>query len=279
MEIIFKKVSFTYPGDKEILKNIDITIKNNKITFIMGKNGSGKTTLIQLLNGLLIPTSGVVQIDEFTITSKEKNYNLNKLRSKVGVVFQFPEDQFFNFTVKEEISYSLKQFNYRLNEIDKHVLNSLKLVGLNASYRDLNPFKLSKGEMRKVAIASILAFNPKVIVLDEPTIGLDNNSKENLIKVIKKLKNKYNKTIIIVSHDLDFINALADNIVLLNNGEVFLNDSKNNVFKNKKTFDKIGLKVPNTILFAQLVKEKHNIKLPYRNDIDDLIKDIYRNAK
>ena len=281
MEVKFNHVFYVYNEktalSKMALGDIDTTFKEGKITSIMGKSGSGKTTLIELINALIIPTKGNIQVGSRIISKTRKIKNINNLRYKIGLVFQMPEEQFFCSTVKEEIEFGMKYFNKSVKSIEKHVSDALIMMGLDDSYLNRNPFTLSSGEMRKVAIASILAFNPKVIILDEPTIGLDNKSKENLIKIIKLLKNRYKKTIIVVSNDADLLLKISDHVILLNKGKIVLEGNKYDFFK--QDISKYGLKRPKIIEFEQLVLEKKGIKIGYRDDINDLMKDVYRYVK
>ena len=207
MEIKLKNVDYIYnegtPFSNKVLEDINLDLNEEKIIGIIGKSGSGKTTLVQLLNGLFIPSKGNIQVDDFIIRKGMKLGNINNLRRKVGLVFQFPEEQFFNPTVKDEISFALKYFKYKSDRINKQVSDALTMVGLDNEYLSRNVFNLSGGEKRKIAIASILVFNPKIVILDEPTVGLDYKSKKRMMELIKKLKERYNKTIIIVSHDVD----------------------------------------------------------------------------
>lgn len=281
MEVKFNHVFYVYnektPLSKMVLGDINTTFKEGKITGIMGKSGSGKTTLIELINALIIPTKGNIQVGSRVISKTRKIKNINNLRYKIGLVFQVPEEQFFCKTVKEEIEFGMKYFKKSVKSIEKHVSDALIMMGLDDSYLNRNPFTLSSGEMRKVAIASVLAFNPKIIILDEPTIGLDNKSKENLIKIIKLLKNRYKKTIIIVSNDTDLLLKISDNVILLDKGKIILEGNKYDVFK--QDISKYGLKRPKIIEFEQLVLEKKGIKIGYRDDINDLMKDVYRYVK
>ena len=283
MEIKYNNVSYVYndktPLKKLALKNINLTIQEGKVNALIGTSGSGKTTLIELLNSLLVPTKGEVIVDKDVIAQKGHIKNISALRRKVGIVFQFPEEQFFNLTVKKEIEFGLISFNYRTNEKEKRVSDALKMVGLDDSYLERDPFKLSNGEKRKVAIASILVFNPKIIVFDEPTIGLDYDSKKNLIKLIRLLKNRYNKTIIIISHDIDFIHSISDYVILLDNGQVILTGNKYDTLGNPAVLKKYNLPVPKVIEFSYKVLKNKGIKMGYRDDINDLLKDIYRYAK
>ena len=281
MEVKFNDVYYVYnektPLSKMVLGNINTTFKEGTISGIIGKSGSGKTTLIELINDLIITTKGKIEPKSNIISKTRKIRNINNLRYKIGLVFQVPEEQFFCNTVKEEIEFGMKYFRKTVKSIEKHVKDALLMVGLDDSYLNRNPFTLSSGEMRKVAIASILAFNPKVIILDEPTIGLDNQSKNNLIKIIKLLKNRYKKTVIIVSNDTDLLLKIADHIVLLDKGKIIFDGNKYDVFK--QDLEKYGLKRPKIIEFEQMVLEKKNIKIGYRDDINDLMKDVYRYVK
>lgn len=283
MEIKFNNVGFSYnektPLKKEVLKNIDIKIEEGKISGIIGKSGSGKTTLMEMINALIIPTVGNITIDKYVIEKNRKILNINDLRFNIGLVFEFPEEQFFNTTVKKEIEFGLKYFKYKTDKIDARVSDALKMVGLDDSYLSRDPFSLSSGEKRKVAIASILAFNPKVVILDEPTIGLDSNSKDNLVKLIKILKNKYQKTIIVVSHDVDLLHKLVDHLFVIYNKEIVMQGNKYDVFKEVDKLKKYGLCVPKIIEFSNKVLVEKQIKMGYRDDINDLIKDIYRYVK
>ena len=281
MEVKFNHVFYVYnektPLSKIVLSNINATFKEGKITSIMGKSGSGKTTLIELINALIIPSKGNIQVGSRVISKTRKIKNINNLRYKIGLVFQVPEEQFFCKTVKEEIEFGMKYFNKSVKSIQKHISDALIMMELDDSYLNRNPFTLSSGEMRKVAIASVLAFNPKVIILDEPTIGLDNKSKENLIKIIKLLKNRYKKTIIVVSNDADLLLKISDHVILLDKGKIVLEGNKYDVFK--QDIEKYSLKRPKIIEFEQFVLEKKGIKIGYRDDINDLMKDVYRYVK
>ncbi len=283
MEIRYDNVSYVYNPKtalkKVALKDINLTIQDSKINAVIGTSGSGKTTLVELLNSLLVPTKGKVIVDKDIISEKSQIKNINTLRRKVGIVFQFPEEQFFNLTVKKELEFGLLSFNYRTNEIDKRVSDALKMVGLDDSYLDRDPFKLSNGEQRKVAIASILIVNPKIIIFDEPTIGLDYESKKNFIKLIRMLKNRYNKTIIIISHDIDFIHNISDYVILLDKGKLILTGNKYDILGNPDVLKEYNLPVPKVVEFSYKVLKNKGIKMGYRDDVNDLLKDIYRYAK
>lgn len=279
MEVIFDNVGFVYTDNatfiKPILNNINIQFKKNSINVVTGKSGSGKTTLIELIDALQLPTKGNIKVGN-RIIDQRKVKNINNLRNKVGIVFQFPEEQFFSNTVEKEIEFGIKHLNKSVKDIKKHILDALIMVGLDETYLNKSPYLLSSGEKRKIAIASVLAFNPKLLILDEPTIGLDNESVNNIIKILKLLKNRYDKTIIIVSKDTDFIHKIADYVVVLNDGKLVLEGNKYEVFTSN--VESYGIKKPKIIEFEQLAREK-GIRLLYRDDINDLMKDVYRHVK
>ena len=283
MEIKFQDVSFVYntinSSKDSILQNINYTFESGKVYGIIGKSGSGKTTMIQLINGLLLPTSGKVSVGKYKLQNGSKLRNMNGLRSNIGLVFQFPEEQFFCSAVKEEIQFGMKCFNVKTDMLDKHTSDALKLVGLDDSFLDRDPFSLSHGQMRKVALASILAYNPNIVILDEPTVGLDDNDKKNLIKIIRNLKLRYKKTVIVVSHDTDFLLKITDQVLLLEKGTIKLSGDKYSVLGNEKALKASNIKVPDILAFSNLVKKKKNINIGHRDDINDLIKDIYRYVK
>lgn len=285
MEVKFEQVNYTYTDKSSskinILNDIYLEFKPGRITSLVGRSGSGKTTLAELSNALILPTDGKVNIGKYLITKSgvDESCNINTIRINVGLVFQFPEEQFFNMTIRDEVSFGMKFFNYRMSEMEKRTLDALRMVGLDEEYLDRNPFTLSNGEKRKVAIASILVFNPKVIILDEPTIGLDAISKKNLIQLIRRLKVRYNKTIVLISHDIDLVHSISDYVYVLNNGSIALQGDKYSVFKQIDKLKECGLRAPKMIEFSNLVLNKKGIKMGYRDEINDLIKDIYRYVK
>lgn len=272
MEIKFDKVNFTYKKinycEHEVLKNINIKLKAGKINAIVGKSGSGKTTLLELITGILKPTTGKVLIDEKEID------NLNNAFD-IGYVSQ-DNNQFLQKTVKEELEMLLKLYNYKLKEKKKRINDSLIMVGLNEKYLNLNINNLSSGEKKKLALASALILNPSILIIDEPIIGLDRKTKEELKKIFRILKTRYNKTIIFVSNNLDFVLEVADYVYVLYDKEIVLEGKKIDVLSKTDILKKYGIIGPNITSFENLVLTKKQIKIGYRYEINDLIKDIYR---
>lgn len=260
MEI--KNISFTYPNGNTILKNINLKIEQGTITGIIGPNGSGKTTLLDIMANLIKPTNGEIICNT----------------NNIGYLFQDTKSCFFTNTVKHEIEMSAVAHEYKLKQLDKRIKDVLKIVNLDEDILNKNPLTLNDRDTKLVGLATILIHNPKIIILDEPTINLDNKDILEFIKLIKMLKNRYHKTIIIVSHDMDLIHKLVDNIVVLYNGEVVLYGNKYQVFNDSKLLKKYGLLPPHIMLFRSKVLNKKGIKLEYREEINDLIKDIFRHV-
>ena len=283
MEVKFEHVDFSYQKvnctTKNVLHDLNVCFSSGKIHGIVGKSGSGKTTLLEMIDLLILPTNGKIKIGNYMIEFGNTFENVNDLRFQIGFVFQLPEEQFFNPTVYDELAFSLQFYRYHLDDIQKRISDALKMVGLNDTYLEKNPFHLSNGEKRKVAIAAALVYNPKILLLDEPTVGLDGKSKDSLLKLLRMLKNRYHKTIIIASHDTDFLHRIVDDVYVLYNQNIVLSGDKYEVFKNSKELKKYGVKSPKIIEFSNKVLEKRKIKIGYRDEMNDLIKDIYRYVK
>lgn len=281
MEIKMKNVDYVYKKinyqEKLVLKNINIKFDCGKINVIIGASGSGKSTLLNLLNQEIIPTKGKIIVDQYTITNNNDLKNID--RSIIGFVLQNPSDQFFNSTVREELIVTMQMNNYIPNQMNKRILDVLKMVHLEEDTLIRNPNSLSESEKRKLAIAQALICNPKILVLDEPVNSFDEKTKEEYLKLFRLLTKRYNKTIIIASNDLNFVHKIADKVFVLNQNEIVLQGDKYEVFKDTRLLKKYGLIPPYTMLFSNLVKEKKNIKIGYRDEINDLIKDIYRYVK
>ena len=275
MEVKFDNVNFYYDKKSKlkVLDSIKLGIKSNTIVGITGKSGSGKTTLVEVMCGIITPTSGKVTIGDIVINKKHL-YDDNSLKNKIGYVTQNSEDQIFNSTVKEELTYSFKFLGKTIS--DDKIIEVLDLVGLSSDYLLSNPLTLSTGETRKLTIASTILLDNDIIVLDEPTKGLDHKSVRNIERLIKNLKNNFNKTVIVISRDVEFINRVSDQVVIMNEGKILISGNKYDVFKNIDLLEKYDLSIPNTIKFSTIVLNKKNIKIGYRDEINDLLKDIYR---
>ena len=257
MEIMFDNVSYRN------LKKLSFMLNENKITFIVGESGSGKSTLLSLINDDICDYNGNIVRE-------------NVVFNKIGFLRQNYADYFCFNTIYEEIAFYLKKKRIR-NE--KQVIMALKMVGLDESFLNRSPFKISKGEQKKLALAILLAQKFKVFLLDEPFTNLDDESKKNMIKLFRMMKLKYGKTIVIATTDTDTVLSLADEVIGLNNGKVIFKGDKFELFTNKKLIDDYNINEPEIIRFTNLIKDKKNVKMGYRDDINDLMKDIYRFVK
>lgn len=274
MEVRFNNVNFYYDKKSKIkiLDSINLKIKANTVIGITGKNGSGKTTLLELINALSLPTSGKIMIDNMVI-NKKKEFDKEQLRKMVGYIVQDAETQLFNKTVEEELCYSCRFLKKTVDQ--QKLLTVLDMVGLDESYLVKNPLLLSHGEKRKVAIASTLVLDSDIIMLDEPTNGLDGKSIKSIERLIKYLKS-VGKIVIVVSRDVEFLHKVSDDIVIMHEGKIVLQGNKYDVFKNIQILKQYEIPVPKIIEFSTLVLNKKNIKIGYRDEINDLLKDIYR---
>ncbi len=232
------------PFETEALKGINLEVDKGEFLGIIGHTGCGKTTLLQLLNGLLEPTKGQIFIDGIDIHQNKKK--LREVRKKIGLSFQYPEAQFFEETIFKEIAFGPNNIGVTGKELDERVQKSLKMVDMDYHYyKNRSPFTLSGGEMRRLAIASILAIEPEVVVLDEPTASLDPQSCSKILAVIVNLHQKYGKTIIMVSHNMEIMAALAKRIIVMEKGKVIMDDTPRNIFKYSiEKLENIGLSLP-----------------------------------
>lgn len=271
MAIKFNNVNYL---DK--LKNINCSIEKEKITFLIGSSGVGKTLMSYLMTGLLLPTDGNISVLNNIIDANSKDFNY--IRKNIGYVFQNAENTFFTTSVRKEIEFGLKKYEYKLEHLDDRIEQSLKIVGLPIEYLDNNPFNLSSGEKEKLAIAIALSLNPKILILDEPTIYLDDNSKKELIVLLKKLKERYNKTIVIISNDIDFIMELADNVILLKKGKIILKENIDSLLDNMELLKKNNMESLKILDFINTAEKYKNIKLNKTLDIDELVSEI-KNVK
>ncbi|RRK11738.1 energy-coupling factor ABC transporter ATP-binding protein [Lactiplantibacillus garii] len=255
MAITFKQVDFTYqpgtPFETKALTDINLTIPDGSYTALIGHTGSGKSTLLQHLNALLKPTSGTVTIGERVITPETSNKDLKKLRQHVGIVFQFPESQLFEETVAKDIAFGPQNFGVSEADALKTAAEMLDLVGLDQSLLDRSPFDLSGGQMRRVAIAGVLAMQPRVLVLDEPTAGLDPQGRLDMMEMFAKLRRERDLTVVLVTHQMDDVANYADHVIVMDQGRVVKTGAPREIFKDPQWLVAHQLGLPKTTAFAQ----------------------------
>ena len=256
------------------LKNVSFEIKEHSFVGILGATGSGKSTLIQTFNALLLPTSGSVDIDEFTVLpNKRKNKNIKKLRKHLSLVFQFPEYQLFEETVEKDVAFGLRNFGYKEAEAIEKAHEALKKVGLDETYYQRSPFDLSGGEKRRVAIAGIIAIDPEILILDEPTVGLDPVGCASIMHLIKEM-HEQGKTIIVVTHDMEMVMEFCEKVFVLKQGELIFEGTPNDLFASKENAD-FAIEIPPLFMLVEKLIEK-GMKLDIKSirSSEDLVKQI-----
>ena len=259
MLIQLKDVSYIYspdtPFEVRALDNINLEINEGEFVAIIGHTGSGKSTLIQHFNGLVEPTVGEVIVEGESL--KDSKVNKSKIRQKVGLVFQYPEHQLFEETVAKDVAFGPINLGYSPEEIEVMVEDAMNRVGLPyEEFKDASPMELSGGEKRRAAIAGVLVMNPKVLVLDEPTAGLDPKGRDDILDEIKSIYEKLGITVILVSHSMDDVERLVDRIIVMEGGKVFMDDTPINVFRHEEELVNIGLGVPQITTFMKAIKSK-----------------------
>ena len=258
--VTFKELSYVYAPDMPYkttaLDRVDLDIAEGKITAIIGKTGSGKSTLVQHLNALLLPTSGTLEIEGYTIKAGEKTSKLKELRRKVGLVFQFSEYQLFEETIIKDVAFGPKNFGVSEEEALERAKKALELVGLDPSYYQRSPLDISGGQKRRAAIADILAIEPEIIVLDEPTAGLDPKGAKEMIGLFAMLNKKMHKTIIIVTHDNEIVYDFADDVVLLDGGKVVCKMKAHDFFAERELLESHDIYRPRIVYLKELLKDK-----------------------
>ena len=242
------------PFEKKALNNVSLEIDEGEFIGLIGHTGSGKSTLIQLLNGLLKPSEGEITVGKYCLTDKKTK--LRDVRFNVGLVMQYPEYQLFEETVFKDIAFGPKNMGLDEEEIRHRVEFAANLVGLRPELLDKSPFDLSGGQKRRVAIASVLAMEPKVLILDEPTAGLDPAGRDEILYKIKDMHERMNLTVILVSHSMEDVAKLADRILVMNGGEVEMFGTPREIFKNGDRLTEIGLNVPQVTRIANGLKKR-----------------------
>ena len=259
MGIILDNVSFTYqegtPFASAALSDVSLTIEDGSYTAIIGHTGSGKSTILQLLNGLLVPTKGSVHVFDTLITSTSINKQIRQIRKQVGLVFQFAENQIFEETVLKDVAFGPQNFGVSVEEAEAIAREKLDLVGIDESLFERSPFELSGGQMRRVAIAGILAMEPSILVLDEPTAGLDPIGRKELMTLFEKL-HQDGITIVLVTHLMDDVAEFADQVYVMEKGRLVKSGAPSLVFQNLEFMENIQLGVPKITRFAQRLAER-----------------------
>lgn len=256
--INLKDVSYVYmaggPFEKKALDNVSLSIGKGEFIGLIGHTGSGKSTLIQLLNGLLKPTSGDIIVDGKNLSDKETK--LRDIRFKVGLVMQYPEYQLFEETVYKDIAFGPSNMGLSENEIKERVEFAANVVGLSPELLEKSPFDLSGGQKRRAAIAGVIAMQPQVLILDEPTAGLDPKGRDEILYKIKDMHSRMNLTVILVSHSMEDVAKLADRILVMNGGRVEMFDRPEKIFRNGERLTQIGLNVPQITRITDALREK-----------------------
>jgi len=259
MSIVIEHLNYVYmaggPYETKALNDISLTIGDGEFVGLIGHTGSGKSTLVQHLNGLLMPTSGRILVDGLDLADKATDRRA--IRQRVGLVFQYPENQLFEETVEKDIAFGPKNLGLDEQEIARRVKDAMRRVALDYDkLHDRSVFELSGGQMRRVAIAGVLAMEPQVLVLDEPCAGLDPRGREEILGLIKKLHEEAGTTIVMVSHSMDDVASLAERVIVMNHGEIAMDGAPRDVFSCGEELRGMGLDVPQAVQLAQKLRDR-----------------------
>ncbi|MDO4393794.1 MAG: energy-coupling factor transporter ATPase [Bacillota bacterium] len=259
MSIEVKNLCYIYnegfPGETLALDDVNFKLESGEIVGIIGHTGSGKSTLLQQLNGLLKPKSGKIIVGDTDIT--DSNTSMLAIRRRIGLVFQYPEYQLFEETVAKDVAYGPSNLGLEQEEIDQRVKEAIQLVGLDYDkVKNASPFELSGGQKRRVAIAGVIAMKPEVLILDEPTAGLNPKAHRDILDMVRKIHEEENNIIILVSHDMDDIAAMSDRVIVMNKGKVALNGTPGEVFSRREELTAMGLEVPAASRILGKIKER-----------------------
>ena len=283
MPIRFKSLTYIYNKDmpyaKIALDDINLEIKEGVISALIGETGSGKSTLVEHLNALLLPSKGQLEILDYVLMPKIKMNFLKELRKNVGLVFQFSEYQLFEETVIKDVAFGPLNFGYSLEEASKMAIDALKLVGIDSSVYNMSPLELSGGQKRRVAIAGIIACNPSIIVLDEPTAGLDPIGAKEMIDLFVSLNSKMNKTIIIVSHDNEMVYKYCDETVVLNHGRIMYSGSTLDLFNDRKKLTELNILEPQIVSFKNTLIDKGFTISNDARTLETIVEEIAKQVK
>ena len=259
MGIALENVSFTYqegtPLASTALSDVSLTIEDGSYTALIGHTGSGKSTILQLLNGLLVPSQGSVRVFDTLITSTSKNKDIRQIRKQVGLVFQFAENQIFEETVLKDVAFGPQNFGVSEDEAEKIAREKLAMVGIDESLFDRSPFELSGGQMRRVAIAGILAMEPAILVLDEPTAGLDPLGRKELMNLFKKL-HQSGMTIVLVTHLMDDVAEYANQVYVMEKGRLVKGGKPSDIFQDVVFMEEVQLGVPKITAFCKRLADR-----------------------
>ena len=259
MSIVIEHLNYVYmaggPYETKALSDVNLTIEDGEFIGLIGHTGSGKSTLVQHLNGLIMPTSGRVLVDGMDLADKATDRRA--IRQRVGLVFQYPENQLFEETVEKDIAFGPRNLGLEAQEIERRVREAMRRVSLDYdSLHERSVFELSGGQMRRVAIAGVLAMEPQVLVLDEPCAGLDPRGREEILGLIKRLHEEVGTTIVMVSHSMDDVASLADRVIVMNHGEVVMDGTPRAVFACGEELRGMGLDVPQAVQLAAKLRER-----------------------
>lgn len=263
MSIRLENINYIYSPDsafrKQALKDVNLEIKDGQFIGLIGHTGSGKSTLIQHLNGLIRATSGTIYYNDQNIY--DDKFKMKDLRAKVGLVFQYPEHQLFEVTVLKDVCFGPSNLGLSPQECEQRAVEALKLVGLKEKYWKKSPFELSGGQKRRAAIAGVLAMHPEVLILDEPTAGLDPKGRNDILDQVAELHAQGGLTVILVSHSMEDVAKYVERLIVMNGGSVMFDDTPKDVFKNYKALESIGLAAPQVTYLMDKLREK-GMKVP-----------------
>ena len=282
MSITVENLTYTYskgmPNETRALEDVSFQLKTGEFAAVIGHTGSGKSTLMQQLNGLLRPDSGKITVGEVCIT--DPSTKMTEVRRKVGLVFQYPEYQLFEETVAKDVAFGPKQVGMTGEELDRVVEESIRLTGLDyEAVKERSPFELSGGQKRRVAIAGVLAMKPEILILDEPTAGLDPSAHRDVLELIRRIHRKERMTILLVSHNMGDIAELADRVLVMNRGKLVMNGTPAEVFSRGEPLWEMGLGLPPATEFMERLKERMPGIDAAQLSIEDAAKEICRYLK